>query len=128
VLHNGDRVVDLGCCPGGWSSVAANKVLGKNKHNEKKGQVIGIDLTNMDPVPGATFIHGDIRSAAHRKQIVQALIGGKADVVVSDMAPATCGDKQTDHIRIIQLCAMVKNRTVFKNTYSHQLCDKDNRN
>lgn len=106
VLHKGDRVVDLGCCPGGWSTVAVRKVLSK-KHGQDTGQVVGIDLSKMEPVPGATFIRGDIRHASSRREIVETLVGGKADVVLSDMAPATCGDQQTDHIRIMQLCAMV---------------------
>ncbi|WP_353471948.1 RlmE family RNA methyltransferase [Salipiger sp. H15] len=103
-LVPGARVVDLGCAPGGWCQVAVPRV---NALGEKKGKaigtVLGVDLQEVAPIAGADIHQLDfLEDGADDK--VKEWLGGKADVVMSDMAAASSGHKQTDHIRIIALC------------------------
>jgi len=87
------RVVDLGAAPGGWTQVAVQRGA---------AHVVALDLLAMDPLPGATVLHGDFSEPVAVAQVVAAL-GGKADLVLSDMAPNTTGHTATDHIRIMAL-------------------------
>ncbi|MGB0439138.1 MAG: SAM-dependent methyltransferase, partial [Paracoccaceae bacterium] len=96
-LVPGARVVDLGCAPGGWCQVAAQRV---NALGEKKGKavgsVLGIDLQEVDPIPGTTLHQLNfLDEGADTK--VKDWLGGRADVVMSDMAASSSGHKQTDH-------------------------------
>jgi 23S rRNA (uridine2552-2'-O)-methyltransferase len=103
-LLPGSKVVDLGCAPGGWSQVAVELVnaLGVKK-NVKIGSVIGIDLQEMEALPGATFHQIDFMdNDADIK--VKNILEGKANVVMSDMAASSSGHKKTDHLRIMALC------------------------
>ena len=103
-LLPGSKVVDLGCAPGGWSQVAVELVnaLGVKK-NVKIGSVIGIDLQEMEFLPGATFHQIDFMdNDADIK--VKNILEGKANVVMSDMAASSSGHKKTDHLRIMALC------------------------
>lgn len=96
-------MVDLGCAPGGWCQVAVARVnaLG-DKGGKAKGTVLGIDLQEVDPVPGADIHVLDfLEEGADDK--VKAWLGGPADVVMSDMAAASSGHKGTDHLRIVAL-------------------------
>jgi len=103
-LVPGARVVDLGCAPGGWIQVAVPRInaLGE-KSGKARGRIIGIDLQEVDPIPGAEIHQLDFMADDADEQ-VKAWLGGKADVVMSDMAAASSGHKQTDHLRIIALC------------------------
>ncbi|WP_337997662.1 RlmE family RNA methyltransferase [Oleispirillum naphthae] len=101
LLKPGRRVVDLGCAPGGWTQVAVAAV----KPDASGGQVVGLDLLDMDPVPGAvTFVCDFTDDDAPGR--LKALLGGPVDVVLSDMAANTTGHPQTDHLRIIALLEM----------------------
>ncbi|EEX14831.1 ribosomal RNA large subunit methyltransferase J [Citreicella sp. SE45] len=103
-LKPGARVVDLGCAPGGWCQVAVPRVnsLGEKK-NKPQGFVLGVDLQEVLPVPGADIYQLDfLEMGADDK--VKEWLGGRADVVMSDMAASSSGHKQTDHLRIISLC------------------------
>jgi 23S rRNA (uridine2552-2'-O)-methyltransferase len=95
ILKAGQRIVDLGAAPGGWSQIAAKKV-------GPKGKVIGIDLLPIDPMPGVEFIQLDFLDESAPDKLID-LLGGPADVVMSDMAANTTGHKKTDHLRIIGL-------------------------
>jgi 23S rRNA (uridine2552-2'-O)-methyltransferase len=95
ILKSGQRVVDLGAAPGGWSQIAA-KVVGA------KGKVVGIDLLPIDPMPGVEFIELDFLDESAPGRLID-MLGGPADVVMSDMAANTTGHKKTDHLRIIGL-------------------------
>ncbi|MEO9652911.1 MAG: RlmE family RNA methyltransferase [Roseobacter sp.] len=103
-LVPGARVVDLGCAPGGWCQVAVKRV---NALGEKKGKsigtVLGVDLQEMEPIAGTTLYQLDFMEDDADAQ-VREWLNGKADVVMSDMAAASSGHKQTDHLRIISLC------------------------
>jgi 23S rRNA (uridine2552-2'-O)-methyltransferase len=103
-LVPGARVVDLGCAPGGWCQVAVKRVnaLGE-KSGKKVGTVLGVDLQEVDPIAGAE-IHVLDFLADDADAKVKEWLGGRADVVMSDMAAASSGHKQTDHLRIIALC------------------------
>jgi len=95
LLRPGRRVVDLGCAPGGWSQVAVERV-------GSRGQVLGVDLAETPPIPGALLLRADLRDPEAAAAIREAL-GGGADVVLSDMAPAATGHAATDHLRIVAL-------------------------
>lgn len=102
-LKPGARVVDLGCAPGGWCQVAVPRInaLGE-KAGKPVGRIIGVDLQDIDPIPGAEIHVLDFLSDDADAR-VKAWLGGKADVVMSDMAAAASGHKGTDHLRIIAL-------------------------
>ncbi|MDF1621350.1 RlmE family RNA methyltransferase [Pseudothioclava nitratireducens] len=103
-LVPGARVVDLGCAPGGWCQVAVKRVnaLGE-KSGKKRGTVLGVDLQEVDPIAGADIHQLDfLEEGADQK--VKDWLGGKADVVMSDMAASASGNQQVDHLRIITLC------------------------
>ena len=103
-LVPGARVVDLGCAPGGWCQVAVKRVnaLGE-KPGKRVGTILGVDLQEVEPIAGCEIHQLDfMEDDADEK--VKTWLGGKADVVMSDMAAASSGHKQTDHLRIIALC------------------------
>jgi 23S rRNA (uridine2552-2'-O)-methyltransferase len=103
-LIPGARVVDLGCAPGGWSQVAVERVnaLG-TKAGKPVGRIVGVDLQAVDPIAGVELHQLDFLSDDADDKVKEWL-GGKADVVMSDMAAASSGHKQTDHLRIVALC------------------------
>ena len=103
-LMPGARVVDLGCAPGGWIQVAVPRInaLGTRKSKDI-GTILGIDLQEVDPIPGADIRVLDFLDEG-ADDLVKEWLGGKADVVMSDMAASSSGHKQTDHLRIINLC------------------------
>lgn len=103
-LVPGAHVVDLGCAPGGWLQVAVPRInaLGE-KSGKRVGRIVGVDLQEVDPVPGATLMQLDFLDEG-ADDVVKAALGGSADVVLSDMAASSSGHKQTDHIRIMALC------------------------
>ncbi len=96
IFSEGDSVVDLGACPGGWLQVAKERV-------GDGGKVIGVDLRYIHPMEGVTTIIGDI---TEDKTLLELLdkFGGKADVVLSDMAPNISGQYTMDHARSVHLC------------------------
>ncbi|WBU57975.1 RlmE family RNA methyltransferase [Paracoccus sediminicola] len=102
-LVPGARVVDLGCAPGGWLQVAVPRInaLGE-KQGKAQGRIIGVDIQEVDPIPGAEIHVLDfLEEGADDK--VKAWLGGEADVVMSDMAASSSGHKGTDHLRIVAL-------------------------
>ncbi|MEM1302570.1 MAG: RlmE family RNA methyltransferase [Pseudomonadota bacterium] len=103
-LVPGARVVDLGCAPGGWCQVAVKRVnaLGE-RAGKAQGTVLGVDLQEVEPLAGADLHVLDFLSDDADDK-VKGWLGGKADVVMSDMAAASSGHKQTDHLRIMALC------------------------
>ena len=109
-LKPGRRVVDLGAAPGGWTIVAAERVnapgtnTGTNKgaNKGKRGAVVGLDIVEADPVPGATLIRHDFLDPAAPKLLKDAL-GGPANVVLTDMAAPATGHAATDHLRVMAL-------------------------
>ncbi|MEZ5788000.1 MAG: RlmE family RNA methyltransferase [Xanthobacteraceae bacterium] len=98
LLRPGARVVDLGAAPGGWSQVAARKVGA----GECRGRVVAIDLLDMPPISGVDFLALDFL-AADAPERLKAMLGGEADIVLSDMAANATGHRQTDHLKIMAL-------------------------
>jgi len=98
LLKPAARVVDLGAAPGGWSQVAAKRVGA----NEGRGRVVAIDLLETSPVPGVDFLQLDFLDAAAPEKLKE-MLGGDADVVLSDMAANATGHRKTDHLRIMAL-------------------------
>ncbi|MCL4712581.1 MAG: RlmE family RNA methyltransferase [Pseudorhodoplanes sp.] len=97
-LKPGCRVVDLGAAPGGWSQVAAQRV----GVEAGRGRVVAIDLLDMDPVPGVEFLVLDFLDPDAPDRL-KAMLGGPADVVLSDMAANATGHRKTDHLKIVGL-------------------------
>ena len=97
LLRAGQRVLDLGAAPGGWSQVATTTVKAGGG-----GTVVAVDLLPLEPLAGATLIQGDIRDEPVLAAAKDAL-AGTADLVLSDMAPNTTGHPGTDHLRIVAL-------------------------
>jgi 23S rRNA (uridine2552-2'-O)-methyltransferase len=95
LLKPGARVVDLGAAPGGWSEIAARRV-------GASGRVVALDILDMKPIAAVEFIKVDFLDEAAPERLRQ-ILGGKADVVLSDMAANTTGHRQTDHLRIMAL-------------------------
>jgi 23S rRNA (uridine2552-2'-O)-methyltransferase len=92
----GMSVVDLGAAPGGWSQVAADRV-------GDKGMVLASDILPMDSIAGVEFIQGDFTEEAVLEQLLAALGGEKADLVISDMAPNMSGMNAVDQPAAIYL-------------------------
>ena len=100
----GMTVLDLGAAPGGWTQVAVARVnaLGEKK-GKAQGRVLGVDLQEVTPIAGAEIHQLDFLDEDADEK-VKAWLGGRADVVMSDMAASASGNQQVDHLRIIALC------------------------
>jgi 23S rRNA (uridine2552-2'-O)-methyltransferase len=88
LLRRTARVIDLGCAPGGWLQVATRRA----------GRVVGLDLEEVAPVAGATVLQGDIFDPNIAPRLLDAL-GGRADVLLSDIAPSSTGQRAVDRLR-----------------------------
>lgn len=95
LLKPGGRVVDLGAAPGGWSEIAARRV-------GAGGRVIALDILEMKSIAGVEFLKLDFLDAAAPERLKE-MLGGKVDVVLSDMAANATGHRLTDHLRIMAL-------------------------
>lgn len=95
LLKPGARVVDLGAAPGGWSEVAVKRI-------GPQGRVVGIDILDITPLRGVEFIKLDFLDDGAPARLKE-MLGGNADVVLSDMAANATGHRQTDHLRIMAL-------------------------
>ena len=95
LLKPGARVIDLGAAPGGWSEVAARRA-------GPRGRVVAIDILEMKAIAGVEFLQLDFLDETAPGRL-KSMLGGKADVVLSDMAANATGHRQTDHLRIMAL-------------------------
>jgi 23S rRNA (uridine2552-2'-O)-methyltransferase len=93
LVRKGARAIDLGSAPGGWIQVLIERGA---------GAVAGVDLLRLDPLPPAYLVQGDFTDPSVGTKLTEAL-GGKADLILSDMAPNTTGHRATDHLRIMAL-------------------------
>ena len=89
LIKPGMTVVDLGSTPGSWSQVVVQRLKGQ-------GNVIALDILEMQAIPGVTFIQGDFREDAVLKELENTLNGKKVDLVIADMAPNISGIKDVD--------------------------------
>ena len=102
LVKSGMTVIDLGAAPGGWSEYCVKK-LGK------KGTMVALDILPMEPIDGVTIIEGDFREDAVFDELMAVMAnndvsGGKADLVISDMAPNISGMGSVDMPRAYYLC------------------------
>lgn len=97
----GQRIVDLGAAPGGWSQIAADRVKAK----EGKGKVVAVDLLDMEPVQGVDFAVKDFNDE-DAPELIKSMLDGEADGVMSDMAANATGHRQTDHLKIVALAEL----------------------
>jgi 23S rRNA (uridine2552-2'-O)-methyltransferase len=97
-LKPGTRVLDLGAAPGGWSQVAARRIGAA----EGRGRIVAVDLLPMEPIPGVEFTELDFLDAAAPERL-RHMLGGPADLVLSDMAANAVGHRATDHLKIMAL-------------------------
>ncbi len=95
LLRPAQRVIDLGAAPGGWCQVVMKKIGGK-------GKLVALDLLPIAPLGGAEIVQMDFLDDDAPEKL-KSLLGGKADLVLSDMAPSATGHARTDHIRIMAL-------------------------
>lgn len=100
IFSKNSLVVDLGAAPGGWSQVASDII---DNSRSATGKIVAVDLLPMDSIPGVQFLEANFLEPETKNWIILNL-GGKADIVLSDMAANTTGHKDTDHIRIMNLC------------------------
>ncbi len=99
-LKKGAKVIDLGAAPGGWTQVIATATGSKNR--SASGRVVAVDIQPMDPLEGAEILTLDFLENGAPDAIMECL-GGPADAVLSDMAPAMTGHANTDHLRIMAM-------------------------
>ncbi|QXK92426.1 RlmE family RNA methyltransferase [Neoehrlichia mikurensis] len=102
IFKKGYYVLDLGSSPGGWTQVAAHKVA-----SDDKSYVIAVDINHMDPIPNTKFINCDIIN--NTRLVYDALQDMKFNIVLSDLAPKSCGHKYIDHANIMNLCEIALN-------------------
>lgn len=98
ILKGAQRVIDLGAAPGGWSQIAA-RVTGST---DEAPRVAAIDILEMDPIPGVTILRMDFLDPDAPALLLEA-VGGRPDLVLSDMAAPTTGHRRTDHLRTMHL-------------------------
>ena len=97
IFKSGDKVLDLGAAPGGWSQVALEFI-------GEEGKLVGVDLQHILPLKGANFIQGDLREKEIREQLQELM--PKADVVISDMSPNLSGNYSVDQARSVELSSL----------------------
>jgi 23S rRNA (uridine2552-2'-O)-methyltransferase len=108
ILKSGMKIVDIGAAPGGWLQFAS-KITGDD------GLVVGIDLKDIEPIPNVITVKGNVEDDETSTLILEFL-GGKADLVLSDLAPNVSGLWEIDHLKQIELTrkAMTITRRILK--------------
>ncbi|XP_042293523.1 rRNA methyltransferase 2, mitochondrial [Sceloporus undulatus] len=106
ILHPGLHVLDCGTAPGAWAQVAVQRVNAAGFDPDAPvGFVLGVDLLHISPLEGAVFLpHADLTDPSTQTKIQEVLPKGKADVILSDMAPNATGIRELDHEKLIRLC------------------------
>jgi len=99
-IKKNSNLLDLGSCPGGWSQVAAQII--------KTGKIMSIDIQEMEPIKYVKFLKGDFLEEQTKNEVIR-YFSSNVDLIISDMAADTTGNKSLDSIRTNQLCANVIN-------------------
>ena len=112
VFKNVESVIDIGSCPGGWSEFSRKKI--------KSGIVLAIDITEMDPIDGVTFIHGNIEDKGIQENAIEKNNNKKFELIVSDMSPNKTGNKVSDQYLFYNIADSIlefsKNGLISKGT------------
>ena len=99
-IRNNTNLLDLGSYPGGWSQVAVKLIT--------RGKILSIDIRDMEPIKNVKFLKGNIKEKKTKSAIIE-YFKSNLDVIISDMAADTTGNKSLDSIRTNQLCAEIIN-------------------
>ena len=99
IINKGDKVLDLGAAPGGWSQVAS-KIVGQN------GQVIANDILPINEISGVDFLQGDFTESSVYEKLVNMTKGQKINTVLSDMAPNMSGQLSVDQPKSMYLAEL----------------------
>jgi len=99
IINKGDRILDLGAAPGGWSQVVA-KIVGKS------GQVIASDILSIEEISGVNFLQGDFTEQSVYDELITLTEGSSIDIVLSDMAPNMSGQLSVDQPKSIYLAEL----------------------
>jgi len=99
IINKGDKILDLGAAPGGWSQVVA-KIVGKS------GQVIASDILSIEEISGVNFLQGDFTEQSVYDELITLTKGGSIDIVLSDMAPNMSGQLSVDQPKSIYLAEL----------------------
>ena len=99
IINKGDRILDLGAAPGGWSQVA-RKIVGKS------GQVIASDILSIEKISGVNFLQGDFTEQSVYDELITLTEGSSIDIVLSDMAPNMSGQLSVDQPKSIYLAEL----------------------
>ena len=104
IIKNAKTILDLGCAPGGWLQIL--------RQRNKKANIVGVDLLEIDHVPGCEFIQGDFMDAEIQDLIIDKVSSQKVDLIVSDIAPNKSGHKNTDMLRMYAVAEEVLNFSI----------------
>ena len=113
IINKGDKVLDLGAAPGGWSQVVA-KIVGKS------GQVIASDILSIEEIPGVDFLQGDFTESSVYEKLLSMTKGQKMNTVLSDMAPNMSGQLSVDQPKSMYLAELALDmaiKTLMPNGY-----------
>ena len=99
-LNRSTNLLDLGSYPGGWSQVASQIITA--------GKILSLDIKEMEPIKNVKFLKGDILEKKTKMEVIK-YFNSNLDVIISDMAADTTGNKSLDSIRTNELCADVVN-------------------
>ena len=99
IINKGDKILDLGAAPGGWSQVAA-KIVGKS------GQVIASDILSIEEISGVNFLQGDFTEQSVYDELITLTEGSSIDIVLSDMAPNMSGQLSVDQPKSMYLAEL----------------------
>ena len=112
IFKNVESVIDIGSCPGGWSEFSRKKI--------KSGIILAIDITEMDPIDGVTFIHGSIEEKGIQENALKKNNNKKFELIVSDMSPNKTGNKVSDQYAFYNIADSIlefsKNGLISKGT------------
>jgi 23S rRNA (uridine2552-2'-O)-methyltransferase len=99
-IKKNTNLLDLGSCPGGWAQVASKLIT--------NGKILSVDIKTMEPIKNVKFLKNDILEESTKEKVI-SYFKEKLDVIISDMAADTTGNKSLDAIRTNQLCADIIN-------------------
>ena len=95
IFRNVKTVIDIGSCPGGWSEYSIKKI--------RSGKLLAIDITEMDPIDGVSFIQGNIQDQILQEKLFEEIGNKKFDLIISDMSPNKTGNKVSDQYKFYNI-------------------------